>query len=652
LNPKKPLREPGLMLSYHFVCRGVARYAPTLSYIILLIGLLSGCAASQDVSPLPTLAVLPTLMPQIQGLNFWETVSGTLAAPEQVDRWQFSGQAGDAISLQTRGVVNLSLQTSDGSILGVGSELNVTLPADGDYVVLVRAIEGEAGVYELGLGYTDRPNPADYTPTPPPQVVGVPTPTPPFADLGTFRAVLENGAVMGEIFAAGSGRNHVFTFEGRAGQFVTLRMERVSGSIDPLLTLYSPVRAALATDDNGGGGSTALLRNILLFDDGLYSVQAAGGGFPGAYEISLESGDRPQPVTPTIIPHLTATPLPEILTPTLAAAISGVRLEAHIPVIGIINRPGDPGRYPLDAVMGDVLTIGVSPLEDEALRPLIEVYGPSGELVASANSRNSNAGGDALISAFTVLETGAYSVLVTAEGNGTGSYVISYGLGSSREDVWRGQTLGDLPYAGEIARRGLRDVWSLALNPGDLISAAVTPLDNVLDPVLEFVAPDGSLIATDDNGGGYPSALIASARAPVSGLYRLRVIGAGAASSGTYRLIWRYIELAPTITPEPPRILLMSMNDDIAQSEYRFYPFQGRAGQNVQVRVIAQPGSGLDPVVALLGRDGRVIAESDDDGNDLNPRFTAQLPEDGTYSVRVNGYLSSGAFELIVEVLF
>lgn len=632
--------------------RSARRCFSALTCMVFMFGLLSACSPAQELSPLPTLAALPTPVPQAQSLDFWEAASGALTSPQEVDRWQFSGQAGDAIRLQARGSVNLSLQTSDGDILGVGSEITVALPADGNYTVAVQLVERESGVYELGLSYADRPNPAAYTATPPPHIVGVPTPTPPFANLGTFRAVLENGMNIGEIFAAGAGRSHVFTFEGRAGQFVTLRMRRTSGSIDPLLTLYSPTGAALATDDNGGGGSTALLRNILLFDDGLYSVQASGGGYPGAYEISLESGERPLPVTPTIIPHLTSTPFPEILTPTLAAAISGVYLENHIPVIGIINRPGDPGRFPLEAAAGDVLTIGVSPFMDAALRPLIEVYGPSGELVAAANSRTSNAGGDALIPMFTAPETGAYSVLVTAEGNGTGSYVISYGLGNSREDVWRGQTVDNLPYAGVIERRGLRDAWGLALNPGDVISAAVTPLDNVLDPVLELVAPDGSVLAVDDNGGGYPSALIASARAPVSGLYRLHVTAANAASSGPYRLIWRYIELAPTATPEPPRILLMSMTDDIAQNEYRFYPFQGRAGQHVQIRVIAKPGSGLDPVAALLGRDGRVIAEGDDNGSDLNPRFTARIPEDGTYSVRVNGYLSSGPFELIVEVLF
>jgi hypothetical protein len=96
----------------------------------------------------------------------------------------------------------------------------------------------------------------------------------------------------------------------------------------------------------------------------------------------------------------------------------------------------------------------------------------------------------------------------------------------------------------------------------------------------------------------------------------------------------------------------MSIEDTIPEGEYRFYPFQGRTGQRIQVRVIAQPGGTLDPVAALLGIDGNEIASGDDSGNDLNPRFTAEIPQDGTYSVRVNGYLSSGKFELVVEVLF
>ena len=69
------------------------------------------------------------------------------------------------------------------------------------------------------------------------------------------------------------------------------------------------------------------------------------------------------------------------------------------------------------------------------------------------------------------------------------------------------------------------------------------------------------------------------------------------------------------------------------------------------IRVVAAPGSTLDPVAALLGPDGTVIAENDDGGSNLNVRFYADLPEDGTYTVRVNGYLSSGAFELLVDAI-
>jgi hypothetical protein len=218
--------------------------------------------------------------------------------------------------------------------------------------------------------------------------------------------------------------------------------------------------------------------------------------------------------------------------------------------------------------------------------------------------------------------------------------------------VRRGDITVDQPTDGQIIRRGLRDVWSLYLNAGDVISAAVSPKETQLDPVLELIAPDGSLISQDDNGGGGRSASIGSALAPVSGLYHLRVTAAGGFGSGAYTLVWHYINLAPTATPRPGTILLMSFEDTIPPSTYQFYTFQGKAGDTVQIQVVAEPGSGFDPVAVLLGLDGAVIAEGDDNGSDLNPRFTAQLPADGTYSVRVNGYLTGGAFTLTVEKLF
>ncbi len=621
-----------------------------LVLLVTVLVLISACDnRAQSEAELPTLAVLPS--PTVTRLlNFWQPTEGTLTYPEQVDRWQFVAEKGDAINVRALGDVNIIVQAADGLIVGTGTEIRATLPDTGSYTVLVQLVQGETGSYELGLGYTDRLNPADFTATPPEQVVGIPTPTPSFAELGRLITQLNSGEVASMIFEPGEDENHVYTFEGSAGEFVTLNMARTAGTIDPQLRLISPSGVALAVDHNSGGARGALLRNIILPEDGLYRVQASSGGFPGDYELLLLGDDRGQPVTPTIIAQMTTTPFVEILTPTLATAAPNTRLEDHVPVIGSIIERGSFARHSIFVSAGEFLTIGVRPLGD--WRPFIELYSPDGEQAATANVSNSNAGGDVLISMWPVGETGTYSLFVNAEDSATGEYIVSYGSGATRENVQRGSTSPDAPYDGQIVRRGLRDVWSLTLNKNDVISVAVSPLNTALDPVIELVAPDGSVVATDDNGGGFPNALLNAATVPISGRYQLRVLAANAASTGPYRIIWRYINVAPTETPEPVRVLVMTVEDFAQDGQYLFYPFQGRAGQRVRIQVNAQPGSPFDPVAALIGPDGQVIAEGDDSNDTLNPNFAADIPTDGTYSVRVNGYLSSGAFELIVDALF
>jgi hypothetical protein len=603
-------------------------------------------ACQQESTPTPPLPTLTSL----RFLAFWEPVTDTLASAEEVQEWRFVGQAGDAISLRAIGHeedVTLTLQTDAGLILTQGNSLEVMLPTSGTYTVLV---QGAAGSYELGLGYTDRRNPNDPIPTPIPEVVGVPTPTPPYSSLGTFVGSLEAGQTLGATFEATEER-HVYIFNGTADEYVTIQMGRVNGTVDPILTLYTPQGNPMATDDNSGGNRAATIRNIRLPEDGVYSIAAEGDGFPGSYWISLSVGELMLPVTPTVkIP--TATPFAETLTPDIPTPVPGNRLEDHMPVGQAVYRQGGIDRYPIFAAAGEYLTIGVSPRGLSAFQPTIEIYGPTGELVASASSSDGIAGRDALVPMMPVPLTGVYVVFVQGvDDQSTGDYVISYGVGPSREDTLRGLTQPDSVYNGEIIRRGLRDVWSLYLNAGDIITAAVSPSTNTLDPFLELVGPDGSLVATDDNSGGGFNPLINSATAPVSGLYRLRVTPVNAATSGPYTLVWRYVNIAPTPTLPAATVLILNFDDFAPENEYLFYPFQGFAGQQVLVRVAALPGSSLDPVAAVLGPDGSVIAEQDDREGNLNPRFYVELPEDGTYTVRVNGYLSSGPFQLDVFLL-
>ena len=63
-----------------------------------------------------------------------------------------------------------------------------------------------------------------------------------------------------------------FTF--RRGDLVTARMNRLSGDLDPYLTIYHAYGRRLSYDDDGGGNQNALIQSIQIPEDGDYSLVA------------------------------------------------------------------------------------------------------------------------------------------------------------------------------------------------------------------------------------------------------------------------------------------------------------------------------------------------------------------------------------------
>jgi uncharacterized repeat protein (TIGR01451 family) len=83
--------------------------------------------------------------------------------------------------------------------------------------------------------------------------------------------------------------DHYYYF-GSAGQRLTLRMNRTSGSMDPYLELYSPSGFRVAFNDNGGGGVNALINGYMLPQNGLYQIRARSvNNFTGNYSISAST---------------------------------------------------------------------------------------------------------------------------------------------------------------------------------------------------------------------------------------------------------------------------------------------------------------------------------------------------------------------------
>lgn len=622
-----------------------------LFFILLIWGLLSACTPSSPEQPLPTLFTTSVPVTEIVvttppgSLDFWQPVEGTLRPDQLLERWRFTAQAGDDITLRALGqgiTVRLALFDAAGAVLQQGGDtLQMLLPAMDTYEVQVTG--DQAGAYTLGLSYTGRANPSDVPPTPIPLVVGIPTPVPVAADLGEFIAVLNDGETASELLTTDLNQ-HVFTYNATAGQYLNVEMIRVSGDLSPLLTLYNPAGEVMGLDASSGSNNGALLRNIPLAEDGFYTIQAAGRGFSGVYTLRLDVFHQPQPVTPTVIYAATQVPVVPVLTPTIEQAVVGEHLKDHVAVMGRLANSEDLQRHSFEAGVGELITLAVIPAPDSALIPYVELYDPEGVPVAVVSGNASPSNRQAIIPLYVAQEAGPYTAFVTAEGETSGAYMIAYGTGSTYADVMRGEALADREVQATFDRPGMREIWYTYFRQGDVVT--VEAGGNNL--ILELVAENGDLLGIDSQ---LPRSILQGVTIPRTGLYYIRISPPNLSITGNYSLIWRYINVAPTATPQPGVSRVLSITDSVDENAYQFYPFYGRAGQKLKISVIALRETALDPVVALLNPEAEVIATGDDSEGGLNPVVYVAIPVDGTYTVRVNGYLSSGKFELLVEEL-
>ncbi|MCL4254795.1 MAG: pre-peptidase C-terminal domain-containing protein [Anaerolineae bacterium] len=617
--------------------------------------LISACA-NADSSALPTRVVLPTddLSPSLTPfatsapitgmLDFWDAQNGVVSDTQDV--WRFSAFAGDNITLRVVGDdILMTLTTDDNVILISGTDIAYTIPTTGFYRVVVAG----NGDYQIGLGYADSDNPNAPTDIPITQVVGIPTPNPLLEELGVMMSQLAPNTPIQQAIRASDRQR--YTFIGFADTYIQLEASTDNPQNTPRITLFDPDGEPIATDGGSGANNTARIRNIRLSEDGEYTVQLIGTG-DTTYTLLLNATERLIPVlaTQAIVP--TVTPFPPYIPVQPQLLIAGERLQDHIPIRATFARPDGVYIYPIYADAGTIITVGASP-ETQGVRLRLEMVDPDGNIVTRATVNGSVSNGDTVIPAYPIAMSGVHQIFVTSENGILGDFILSYGIGATRIDRFMGDLGRDQTVTNRIDKRGTRDVWAVALTRGDTITLSATPSDLVFDPVLELVRADNptNLVVIDDNGGGNRAPFVRSLVVPEDGLYLIRIYAKDAASLGSYSLVWRYLDRAATPTPPAPSTPLMTVYDSIAQDEYAFYPFQGYVGQKIEVEILGQT-DGFDPVVALISPNGDVLIEADDSNNSLNPVFRFTIPADGVYRLRVNGYLSSGDFLVLISELF
>jgi hypothetical protein len=122
-----------------------------------------------------------------------------------------------------------------------------------------------------------------------------------------------------------------------------------------------------------------------------------------------------------------------------------------------------------------------------------------------------------------------------------GGFDIGYGTGYTLWQNARGSLAVDVAAQGELEAAFTRDVWTLDLNAGDVLSAAaVVEESSTLDPHLSLIDAEGQTLYADDNSGGGRNAALRQVVIPQAGRYLLAVAPAAEGSKGPYTLIWRF----------------------------------------------------------------------------------------------------------------
>lgn len=179
-----------------------------------------------------------------------------------------------------------------------------------------------------------------------------------------------------------------------------------------------------------------------------------------------------------------------------------------------------------------------------------------------------------------------------------------------------------------------------------------------INPFLILVAPNGRTLAQDGNSGGSRNARIVTSL-PISGTYlliansyragevgsfdlRAMTSGVGLRNQNTQTQSRSPIQLQGTLGPGAPTL----PSDG---SWYRSYTFDGVAGQSIR---IVLESSDFDTYLALMGPDGRKVAENNNVGrNNPNSALNLTLPSSGTYRVIVNASEpgAGGRYRLVIR---
>src|SRR5215213_7728439 len=305
---------------------------------------------------------------------------------------------------------------------------------------------------------------------------------------------------------------------------------------------------------------------------------------------------------------------------------------------------------------GQQITVSMS---SGAFDTFVHLLGPGGAEVASDD--DGGGGTNSRIPAssgfFTLPSSGTYTIQATSFSAATsGTYTL--GLTAQTADncaavtpISFGQTLGGSLSGTDcrLADNSSFDKYSFSGTAGQQVSISMS--SSAFDTFLILLKPDGSPLASDDDGGGGTNSRIPASSGtitlPTTGTYIVYANSFSAGVTGAYSL---------TLTGQTPGGSCPSSGISLGQtvggtlsgsdcqlsdgSLFDSYTFSGTAGQQISVSMSSPT---FDTYLLLLRPDNTLLAEDDDGGGGTNSRMPASsgtitLPATGTYRILANSF--------------
>ncbi len=319
---------------------------------------------------------------------------------------------------------------------------------------------------------------------------------------GEWRGYLVYGDLVADEFAAGD--SHLWTFDGTAGEYVTVILTPLGEGMDVALQLVDPDGTVRVDLDDAFAGEAEILLSFELPADGEYSVVVEEFfDVAGEYELELLGGDES---TGAIVP-------PGMIE--MYEIAIGEQVEATL-------GEAEEHAWIIVASGGEVVDITLTPGEEQDVT--LVVVAPDGS--RPVDDLDGGWSGEAETVTGLLLDMpGEYLVIVDEYWDVAGDYALAVDFGEEGSDldqVEMGYIADDEVWQGTL-EAGMYYVWLFEGVAGDVVSVSVTPLTDEADLQLALIDPDGEFLLDLDEAGWDEPEMIAEYELLATGTYRILV---------------------------------------------------------------------------------------------------------------------------------